>query len=212
SVRSDLYALGLVLYEIFTGRRAREAGSLAELMRLQASTPVNPSSFVADLDPLVERAILQCLEPDPEERPISALAVAAALPGGDPLAAALAAGEMPSPEAVAAAGGAGVLRAPWALACVSFVLAGIALCAALAPRASLVGRLGVAKSPDVLVDRARQIAETLGHSTAAMDRAWRYSHNADVLEWVNDDKATDRQELLRPGGAPILGFWYRESP
>ena len=37
-------------------------------------------------------------------RPASALAVAAALPGGDPLAAALAAGETPSPEMVAEAG------------------------------------------------------------------------------------------------------------
>src|SRR5262249_37551817 len=89
SVRSDLYALGLVLFEIFTGKRAREASSMAELVRLQNTTPVNPSSFVADLDPLVENVILQCLDPDPENRPISALAVAAALPGGDPLAAAL---------------------------------------------------------------------------------------------------------------------------
>jgi hypothetical protein len=39
--------------------------------------------------------------------PSSALAVAAALPGGDPLAAALEAGETPSPEMVAAAGAGG---------------------------------------------------------------------------------------------------------
>ncbi len=31
SVRSDIYALGLVLYEIYTGRRAYEASTLAEL-------------------------------------------------------------------------------------------------------------------------------------------------------------------------------------
>ena len=47
---------------------------------------------------------MRCLHPDPRQRPASALAVAAALPGGDPLAAALAAGETPSPELVAAAG------------------------------------------------------------------------------------------------------------
>ena len=52
----------------------------------------------------VERVILRCLSPKPAMRPASALAVAAALPGGDPLAAALAAGETPSPEMVAAAG------------------------------------------------------------------------------------------------------------
>jgi hypothetical protein len=54
------------------------------------------------MDPVVERVILRCLDPDPTRRPSSALAVSAALPGGDPLAAALAAGETPSPEMVAA--------------------------------------------------------------------------------------------------------------
>ena len=43
------------------------------------------------------------------DRPASALAVSAALPGGDPLAAVLAAGETPSPEMVAAAGEKGIL-------------------------------------------------------------------------------------------------------
>ena len=52
----------------------------------------------------VERVIQRCLSRDPTERPASAIAVSAALPGGDPLAAALAAGETPSPAMVAAAG------------------------------------------------------------------------------------------------------------
>ena len=105
SVRSDLYSLGLVLYELFTGKPAFKASSLAELRRLQsASTPSSPSSLMEGFDPTVERVILRCLDPDPARRPSSALSVAAALPGGDPLAAALAAGETPSPEMVAEAG------------------------------------------------------------------------------------------------------------
>jgi serine/threonine protein kinase len=104
TVKSDIYALGLVLYELFTGHRAFEAASLMELMQMQErAAPLSITSVVKELDPAVEGAILRCLQPDPRLRPGSALAVAAALPGGDPLAAALAAGETPPPELVAAA-------------------------------------------------------------------------------------------------------------
>ncbi|MGB7924512.1 MAG: serine/threonine-protein kinase, partial [Pyrinomonadaceae bacterium] len=87
TVKSDIYSLGLVLYEVYTGRRAFEAGSLADLLKLRQSdtTPTSPSSLVKEIDPLVERVILRCLEKDPKDRPASALQVAAALPGGDPL-------------------------------------------------------------------------------------------------------------------------------
>jgi len=97
TARSDIYALGMVLYEIFTGKRAYEAANMAELIRLQESAQITSmSSIAAETDPAVEKAIRRCLDPDPAKRPASALMVAAALPGGDPLAAALAAGETPS--------------------------------------------------------------------------------------------------------------------
>src|SRR6185437_5601835 len=96
--RCDLYALGLVLYELFTGRRALEGSTLAELIAKREQVGITlPSEIVRDLDPGVERAIMRCLDPDPARRPSSALQVSGSLPGGDPLAAALAAGETPSP-------------------------------------------------------------------------------------------------------------------
>jgi len=99
TVKSDIYALGLLLYEIFTGKRAFEASSLMELMQMQErAAPASITSVARDLDPAAERVIMRCLQPDPRQRPASAIAVAAALPGGDPLAAALAAGETPSPD------------------------------------------------------------------------------------------------------------------
>jgi eukaryotic-like serine/threonine-protein kinase len=111
SVRSDVYSLGLVLYELFTGRRVFEAKSLAELRQMQESGSITtPSDVTRDVDPAVERVIMHCLEHDPDARPTSAYAVLAALPGGDPLAAALAAGETPSPELVANSGERGTLR------------------------------------------------------------------------------------------------------
>src|SRR5947208_8386479 len=124
--KSDIYSLGLVLYEILTGKRAFEASTLQELVRLRESgTITNPSMLVRDLDPLIERVILRCLETDPGKRPASALQVAAALPGGDPLAAALAAGETPSPEMVAAAGATEGMKPRLALGLLALTIVGL---------------------------------------------------------------------------------------
>src|SRR2546425_3849143 len=129
TVRSDVYALGLVLYELFTGMPAFEAPTAAELARRhRETTPIGPASLVDGLDPAVERVILRCLEKDPKLRPASAIAVAAALPGGDPIAAALAAGETPSPELVAAAPKEGALKPAIAGALLVAFLGVMALC------------------------------------------------------------------------------------
>ena len=101
SAKSDVYALGVVLYEMFTGKRPFNASTRAELIKLtEEGMPVAPRNIVKEIDPAVENVILQCLSPDPRNRPDSALAVSAGLPGGDALAAALAAGETPSPERI----------------------------------------------------------------------------------------------------------------
>jgi serine/threonine protein kinase len=74
--RSDIYALGLLLYEIFTGKRARSQGQ---------SVPRPPSIHVSDLDEATEEVILRCLKHDPRHRWSSALAVAAALTSSESL-------------------------------------------------------------------------------------------------------------------------------
>src|SRR5580700_4053511 len=76
SPRSDIYALGLVLYEVFTGKRAFAEKTAGVLRGRDSHTPSRPSSIVKDLDPIVEKVILRCLEPEPTARPATALAVA----------------------------------------------------------------------------------------------------------------------------------------
>src|SRR5882757_2659808 len=157
TAQSDIYALGLVLYEVFTGKRAFTAETLAELVRTGTqSAPSRPSSVVKDLDPAVERVILRCLEPEARNRPASALGVAAALPGGDPLAAALAAGETPSPQMVAAAGASGGLSRRVAISCLAAVLIGLAACVYLNIRPNTLERLGLELSPEILSQKARE--------------------------------------------------------
>jgi tetratricopeptide (TPR) repeat protein len=75
SERTDVYALGLVLYEMLTGRRPpRHVDDDPE-----APVP-RPSLLAPDIHPLLERVVMQALAADPRHRPPSAAAVAAALP------------------------------------------------------------------------------------------------------------------------------------
>jgi serine/threonine-protein kinase len=172
SVRSDLYSLGLVLYELFTGKRAFDAETATDLVRLQQeSTPPTPSSFMDGFDPAVERVLLQCLDKEPAQRPATALTVAAALPGGDPLAAALAAGETPSPEIVAAAGPQGGLRPGVAIACLAAVVLIWALDGFLYEGIWIYGRLPFNKSYEALKENAREIATRVGYSDSP-NHAW----------------------------------------
>ncbi len=214
SVRSDLYALGLVIYELFTGRRAYEADTVEQLGELRRSRPSTQLSSVVDnLDPAVDRVVNRCLEHDPARRPPSALAVATALPGGDPLAAALAMGETPSPELVAAAGGAGGLRPAWGLGLLVVGLAGLLLTAGLAGPRNFTQELDLDRSADALEERARQLVADLGHDDQPVDRYRSFARAGDVLAWFGDLEAggTDRAALadLRP--SPVL-LLYRQAP
>jgi serine/threonine-protein kinase len=125
---------------------------------------------LTDVDPAVDRVIRRCLDREPSKRPASALAVAAALPGGDPLAAALAAGETPAPALVAAAGGEGALRPAVAVALLSAVVLLLPLCAALKPRAAPYALLP-ADPPDAMAGRARDLLRRVTSADPAMTRA-----------------------------------------
>ena len=182
TARSDIYSLGLLLYELFTGQRALEGKNLAELIQKREQSGIPPpTTVVKTLDPQIEQAVMRCLKPQPDERPPSALAVAAALPGGDPLAAALAAGETPSPDMVAAAGQTEALHPAIGLALVTTIVVGLITCAALSDRFLLYARVPMQKSLDSLDDRARDILTSLGYPTTRGNTATGLAINFDVI-------------------------------
>lgn len=214
TVKSDIYSLGLVMFEILTGRRAFDAATLPELLKTrEVGTITSPSAIVKDLDPLLERVILRCVDKDLAKRPASALQVAAALPGGDPLAAALAAGETPSPEMVAAAGATEGMRPKFALACLVSVLALIVACTYLGIRENGLERIHLQYSAEVMEHKAREIVAGLGYSEQPKDYASGFSYDYDYLSYLtrkdNPGARWDRVLSERP---PLLRFWFRQSP
>jgi len=212
TTKSDIYALGLILFEIFTGKRAYDAKTLGDLKQLhETATVTTPSSIVPDLEPAVEHVILRCLEKDPERRPASALTVAAALPGGDPLAAALAAGETPSPELLVAAGESQAMPVGPALSMAGAFLIVLLVSVLAVSRGSVASLVPMALPPDALADRADQILRKLGYVNDSVDRARGFTFS-DYLQWQRRNGPSEWWNQIRAGRPPALMFWYRTSP
>jgi hypothetical protein len=213
SVKTDIYALGLILFETFTGRRAFDAKTLADLKELHSTGAfTTPTSIVRDLDPAIERVILRCLSATPDQRPASALTVAAALPGADPLAAALAAGETPSPAMLVAAGETEAIGVGRGVSAVAFVIVCLIVLAAIGPRLSIVGRSPMDKPPAVLADRAQQILTSLGYTDTPTDTVTAFGLNQAIIRWVaaNDERPW-RWDSVSDGPSAVT-FWQRTSP
>ena len=130
--RTDLFALGAILYEMTTGKRAFSGANQASLIAAILTDEIRPlSSLRPDAPPALERVIRRCLAKDPEERWQSARDVVLELrsisEGGPPSGL--------SPCGVARpvhAEARSWLRArlPWGVAALALALAGLATLAA----------------------------------------------------------------------------------
>ncbi len=213
TAKSDIYALGLVMYELFTGRKPFEAKSIPELISLQESqSPASMKTYASEIDPAVEGIIRKCLHPDPAMRPASALAVAAALPGGDPLAAALAAGETPSPELLAASGKRTAIPARLTFPVLATILVLLLAMPAFIHHYYSLSYNPLDMSPEVLQQKARDNAASLGYADRAADSDFGMQVADGYMPWLNRNRKKDRDWYALFHAEPLFRLFYRQSP
>ena len=212
SEKSDIYALGLVLYEIFTGRRAFEsptlAGKATRRDQHQAEQLVvggaRHRSRRRARDPLVPRARARAA-------PALGLRGGGRAAGRRPAGGGARGGVTPAPEIVAGAGATTGLRPRAALLRLAAVVVGLAAVLTLSIRSSGLDQIGV-ESPDVLAQKARDILARLGYPEAPYDSAFGFGQEEAAIRYFEEqEKPGSWQELLR-GRPPLIYYWYRTSP
>jgi len=211
--QTDLYALGLILYETYTGHRALEAATFAGWKSQHSQVePRSPEELERDVEEPVARAILRCLAKDPANRPRTALGLAASLPGGDPVAAALAAGETPSPQMVADSGGEGAIASRVAWAWLGGFAAILVAILALAPASNDLGLAPFTNSQEVLEARAREILSRLGYASPPRDHAAWLSRDYDPMLWRSHTELSTHWRRDYANTGPPMVLMYRTSP
>lgn len=205
SEASDVYALGLVLYEAMSNRRcfrsAEEIVSTAE----RGELPPAPSLLIPDADVLLEHLVKRCLAPRPRERPTTE-ELQRALSLRDPLEAVISLGDAPSAEVIAGSSSRFLLTPRQGAA---WTTASLVLVALLALVAKLGGEERLpATGPEHAASRAAELAAELGGAEGALApyRAWRYE-DLKGFHWLPGST------LARgvPSDEDAWSFWYRES-
>jgi serine/threonine-protein kinase len=136
---SDVYSLGLVLYEMLTGQRAWRGETTAQIAAARIDAPApSPRAIRPEIPPALDEVVVRALDPDPNRRYPNGGAIAAAL---EPVQA------MPDPSSPTVAYDTGALLAGATAATGAVAAPELAPPLQPASRADAMGRAGRRASP-----------------------------------------------------------------
>ncbi len=191
-VRSDVYSLGVVLYEILTGRVPFEETDPAHLLvRIRREAPVAPTELNPEVTPALARVALRALAKDEASRHASALDFA------EDLAAAAAGEALPAADAVEASAPDGAPRAAsWRRAAALLVLG---FAAGVGAVSVPLGGAAAARA-----DRLRELAAAYAGMVAAPTPDGFRSRRADLA------RAIDAAEAVWGSRSGEVQYWRGE--
>ena len=209
SVKSDLFALGLVLYEVFTGKRAFDAPTVGELVKQHERGAPTPTTAVPDLDPrstgrscAASRAIRPCVQRRPSRSRQAFQAPAHSRRRSRRA--------RPSPRWSPPQGRLARSRKA-ARSCWRWVRRLIAA-SAVADRSSVLSRTPPFKTTPMLADQAEQMIQRLGYPLG-VDAVFGFDENEEYLRHIaRADQSIDRWRRVSAGPPPAITFWCRTSP
>jgi hypothetical protein len=114
---------------------------------------------------------------------------------------------------VAASDDTGALSVRAAILCLVFIIAGTAVALAFSARTNVLGLPPFSDSPEIMVRKARDLAQRVGYLDAPADTASGFSIRNGLITWARSHlKAAEYDGFLKNARTSRLGFWYRQSP
>lgn len=197
SGRSDLFALGIVLYELFAGRQPWNTKVAKERLKT-APTPLRRYAPKVPTD--IERVIMQCLSSNVTDRPVSAAHMMQEFPAVDLVASAMAHGETISVDALTAAANETALPLVRAWILAGIALLGLVGCFFFAPKATTLGVAPPALSYDEMLRRSQELLRELHIPDRAKNTAAWLQTNGSIADYWQ----TDPKKMVTAGEGPLI--------